>query len=313
MSKRPRIIFMGTPDFAVPIFTALADHHELGEVVAAVTQPDKPAGRGRRLQASPIKREAEVLGIPVLQPTKMKKPETQAALAALAPDLAVVAAYGRILPPALLAVPRLGCVNVHASILPKHRGASPITYSLLAGDTETGVTIMQMDEGMDTGPIYRAGALPVAPDDTCGSLSAKLAALGAALLIETLPGVLDGTCAPVPQNDDEATSTKLLQKDHGRLVFERDAVDLERRVRAMHPWPMAYAYKGDHRIQILAAAIADGIGEPGRVIDTGANGVVVACGRGALRLLEVKPAGKKAIPAAAWVAGRGISVGDRFN
>jgi methionyl-tRNA formyltransferase len=279
-------------------------------VVAVVTQPDRPAGRGRKLTPNPVKIAATARDIPVLQPTKMRSPQTREALAAQRPDLAVVAAYGRILPPALLTVPRLGCINVHASLLPRHRGASPIAHAILAGDERVGVCIMGMEEGLDTGPVFSRVEVPVGPGDTCGSLTDTLAERGAALLLDTLPGILAGSIDPVPQDDVGATYAPLLEKQDGALDFGGAAEALCRRVRAFNPWPGAFAFKGDLRVLVLDAEACDGAGDPGRVVEAGGGGVVVACGAGALRLLEVKPAGKKQMPAASWAAGRGIGVGD---
>ncbi|MEE8410276.1 MAG: methionyl-tRNA formyltransferase [Myxococcota bacterium] len=308
-----RIIFMGTPDFAAPIVRALADASELGSLVAVVTQPDRPAGRGRKLVAPPVKVLARERGIPVLQPTKLRKTETHDALRVFAADVVVVAAYGRILPEAVLTIPRLGCINVHASLLPKHRGASPIAHAILAGDQETGISIMQMDKGMDTGPIFRRDAIPLPDGVTCGGLFDILAAMGAESLMAALPGILDGSAVAEPQDDKSATYAPLLKKEDGRIDFRGNAIELERCVRAFSPWPGAFAELGDVRVRIHWAQVADGIGEPGLVLTADSKGVIVACGEGALCLDEVQPAGRKRMPAAAWVAGRGVEAGARFE
>jgi methionyl-tRNA formyltransferase len=303
---------MGTPGFAVPALAALAERPDLCSVVAVVTQPDRPAGRGQKLTPSAVKLAAQARGIPVLEPTKMKPPETREQLAAYAPDLAVVAAYGRILPKQLLELPKHGCLNIHASLLPRHRGASPITHAILEGDREVGVAIMQMNEGLDTGPVYAMRSRPASPDDTTGTLTVTLAEMGAQLLLDILPSILDGSLAPKPQDDAKSTYAPILKKEDGHLDFTQPAEQLERRIRAMLPWPMAYTQKGDQRITILKAHVTDGSGPPGEVIEAGKSGVAIATGKNALHLDEVQPAGKKPMPASAWAAGRGASKGDRF-
>ncbi|MEZ4270658.1 MAG: methionyl-tRNA formyltransferase [Myxococcota bacterium] len=222
----------------------------------------------------------------------------------------MVAAYGRILPQALLNLPRLGCINVHASLLPKHRGASPITHAILAGDREVGVSIMQMDAGLDTGPVISTRAITAPQTATCGNLTIALAELGAKLLIETLPSILSETAEATPQEDAAATYAPLLNKEDGRLDFSLDAAQLLRRIRALSPWPGAYTYKEAQRIQVLRASLATQKGPPGKVIAADKQGVCVGCAKNSVLLQEVKPAGKKAMSAASWVAGRGIASGD---
>jgi len=313
MQPRVRVIFMGSPAFAVPSLLALLADERRYEVVGVVAQPDKPAGRGQRLTPAEVKVAAAARGVQVLTPVKMKAEETRAALAALSPDLVVVAAYGRILPPSLLALPRFGCINVHASLLPRHRGASPIAHAILEGDRESGVALMRMDEGLDTGPVYVQRALPIAAADTAGTLSVKLAELGATLLCDALPDILRGALAPTPQTGI-ATYAPLLDKQDGRLDFSLSAAALERRVRAMQPWPGAFACRGQVRVQVLSAAVEPGrAGEPGTVLEAGKRGLVVACGEDSLLILELKPAGKAAMPASAFVAGRQVVLGDRFD
>lgn len=308
----PRVIFMGTPEFAVPSLHALAQS-DLCNLVAVVTRQDKPAGRGRRLMQPPVKMAAGEHGVAVLQPTRLKAAATHEALRAHQPDLAVVAAYGRILPKAVLDIPRLGCVNVHASLLPRHRGASPIAHAILAGDHEAGVSIMQMDEGLDTGPVFRMDAIPLDAGDTCGSLTKRLASLGAESLLGALPGILDGSLAAAPQENASATYAPLLQKEDGTLDFAAPAVELERRVRAFDPWPGTFTRAGRHSVRVWKAHVVDGDGEPGVVLTASGKGVVVACGDGALQLDEVQPAGRKRMLAASWVAGRGVATGDRLG
>jgi len=304
---------MGTPGFAVPALTALAERPDLCEVVGVVTQPDRPSGRGRKLTASPVKIAAQARNIPVLQPTKMKIPQTASDFSDLRADIAVVAAYGRILPPALLQTPRLGCINIHASLLPRHRGASPIAHAIMAGDKTTGVGIMQMDEGLDTGPVFSTREVSIEAEATCGSLTVELAQLGAELLIETLPSIVDGSLVAAPQSNEGMTYAALLKKSDGALNLASPAQELERRIRGLNPWPGCFVFKGEQRVQVLRAVLADVDAAAGLVTQADAEGICVACGQGGLRLLEVKPAGKKAMQASAWVAGRGIKAGDRFD
>lgn len=308
---RARVVFMGTPEFAVPSLRALADASAF-EVVGVVTQPDRPVGRGQVLAASPVKKLAEERGIPVFQPAKMKVPETAERLAGFGADVAVVAAYGRILPPNLLAIPRHGCINVHASLLPRWRGAAPIAYSIWKGDSETGVGIMRMEEGLDTGPVFASSSLPIADDDTTASLTVKLAELGAQTLLRTLPDVLAGTLAAKPQGADGITHSPPLKKSDGVLDLREPAVALWRQVRAMTPWPGARLTLGDQPVAVGRVRVVDASGEAGTVIRADKHGVVVACGQNALALEEVQLPGKRMMPASAWVAGRGISEGARF-
>ncbi|MBI5508851.1 MAG: methionyl-tRNA formyltransferase [Deltaproteobacteria bacterium] len=309
-----RVIFMGSPEFAVPVLEALLGRPASFAVVGVVTQPDKPAGRGRLLTPPPVKLAAIAAGLPVLQPTKMKIDATRDSLAALRPDVVVVAAYGRILPPALLAIPSAGCVNVHASLLPRHRGASPIHHAILAGDPEVGVAIMRMEAGLDTGPVYAMHAVPMPARASAVSLSPLLAALGAELLLAVLPDIVAGTLTPTPQDERAATYAPLLAKEDGRLDFGEPAAALERRVRAMTPWPGAFAVVGGRRLLVTEAEVVDGgRGEVGVVQVADKHGVVVACRDGGLRLLTVQPEGRKLMPAGAWVAGRGVQVGERLG
>ena len=312
MIEPVRTVFMGSPEFAVPALTALLARPDLVRITGVVTQPDKPAGRGQRLTAPPVKLAASAWGVPILQPTKMKTPETLAALVALAPEVIVVAAYGRILPPPMLELPRFGCVNVHASLLPRHRGASPVAHAILAEDAQTGISIMRMDEGLDTGPVYAARAVAIAADDTTLTLGNKLAALGAELLVELLPAIfMDARATAQPTAG--VTYAPLLVKNDGWLNLASAAHGLAVRVRAMVPWPLAFLVCGSQRVQVLAAHAEEGQGKPGRVLATGTQGVVVGCGSGVLVLDAVKPAGKSAMSGGAWAAGRGIAVGDVFD
>jgi len=301
---------MGSPAFAVPCLTNLAERPDLCEVVGVFTQPDKRAGRGRKLTPCPIKVAADARGIPTYQPKSVRKAEAREVLASFEPDLIVVTAYGKILPPAILEAAPLGCINVHASILPRYRGASPITQAIVAGDAETGVSIMQLDEGMDTGAVHSQRAIPIGPEDTCGTLSIKLAELGSRLLIDTLPSILSRQSKAEQQDNAQATHAPLLTKEDGRLDFTLPSDLLERRIRGYSPWPGAFTTFGEDRVLIAKAAVAEGSGEPGTVIATDKRGISVACGTSAILLEEVRPAGRKLMAASAWGAGRGPKLND---
>lgn len=307
-----RVIFMGTPDFSVPTLAALLrDGYELA---AVVTQPDRPAGRGRRLEPSPVKALALQHGLPVLQPPSLKVPEAMAQLAEVQPDLIVVAAYGQILRPAVLALPPRGCINVHASLLPRWRGAAPVQAAILAGDQVTGSTIMGMDPGMDTGPILAQAALAIGPDDTGGSLTARLAQQGAELLAATLPRWLAGEITPQPQDASLATACRPLRKEQGQIDWTRPAGEIVRAVRAFNPWPAASATWQGQQLRLLRAAALPGPAneEPGRVtLDDGA--LLVAAGEGWVRLEEVQLAGRAALPGLEFVRGRRDFVGSRLG
>ena len=301
---------MGSPAFAVPSLNALAERPDIGQVVGVFTQPDKRAGRGRKLTPCPIKVAADARGIPTYQPKSVRNSEALEMLASFEADLVVVTAYGKILPSAILTAAPLGCINVHASILPRYRGASPITQAIIAGDAQTGVSIMQLDEGMDTGAVHSQRAIPIAPEDTCGTMSIKLAELGAKLLLDTLPAILSGESEPQGQDDTLATHAPLLSKEDGRLDFSQSAAVLERRIRGYSPWPGAFTTFGEDRVLVAKATLADGSGEPGVIIGTSKRGIQVACGQSALLLEEVRPAGRKLMPATAWSSGRGPKIND---
>ena len=296
-----RIIFMGTPDFAVPTLRALAAAGHT--VLAAYSQPPRPAGRGKKLQPSPVHLAAEALGIAVRTPTSLKGAEEQAALAALDADVAVVAAYGLILPQAVLDAPRLGCLNVHGSTLPRWRGAAPVQRAILAGDEATGVTIMQMERGLDTGPMLAKVTTPV-DAKTAGALTEELAARGAALMVEVLAD-LPGH-PPVIQPEDGVTYAHKIDKAESRLDFTRTAVDAERQVRAFAPAPGAFFALEGERYRVLAAEVVAGAGVPGTALD---DALTIACGTGALRPLIVQRAGRPAMDTAALLRGRAVSAG----
>ena len=297
----PRIVFMGSPDFAVPTLRRLAQYYP---VVGVVTQPDRPAGRGRTITPPPVKILAQELDLPLIQPLKLRQPEALEQLVQWAPDLIVVAAFGQILRPQVLDLPPHGCVNVHASLLPRWRGAAPITAAILHGDTQTGVTIMRMDPGVDTGLILSQRAEPVLHADTTASLSQRLAKVGADLLIETLPSYLRGETQPQSQDDSLATYAPMLKKEDGALDFTHAAVDLERRVRAFQPWPGATMQWSGGLLKIQRAAVADAplALSPGqRLVHLGLPAVQTA--GGLLLLEEVQPAGKKSMPGKVFLQG----------
>jgi methionyl-tRNA formyltransferase len=304
--SRLRLAFMGTPDFAVPILAALcaADH----DIVAVYCQPPRPSGRGHQVQASPVQRFAEAQGLSVHTPSRLRDAEAQAAFGALRLDAAVVAAYGLILPKPILEAPRLGCLNVHASLLPRWRGAAPIQRAILAGDTETGVSIMQMDEGLDTGAILLAEALPITSTTTAAALHDSLAALGARLIVAALTRVAEGRLQPRPQPEAGVTYAAKLAREEGRLDWRRPAAMLERQVRALNPWPGVWFEVGGERIKVLAAELTPAIGSaaPGTVID---DALAIACGDKALRPLLLQRPGRGAAETAAFLRGHAIPRG----
>jgi methionyl-tRNA formyltransferase len=305
-----RVVFFGSPDFAVPALAAVAAEHA---VVAVVTQPDREAGRGKKLAPPPVKALAVQLGLPVLQPAGLKTPEVAAALAAHQADVFVVVAYGRILPPALLALPRLGPWNVHASLLPRYRGAAPIQWAIIRGETETGVCIMRMEAGLDTGPVVARAAIPIADEDTAGALSARLSALGADLLRATLPLIAAGAVTPEPQDHAAATLAPPLRKEDGRLAFTAAARAVAARARGVDPWPGPTSTLDGEVIKLFAPRVTAGTGAPGSVLGLAADGLVVACGEGAVAFAELQLPGRRRLPAAAVLAGRPIPPGTRLG
>ncbi|MFK2878140.1 methionyl-tRNA formyltransferase [Rhodanobacter hydrolyticus] len=300
-----RVVFAGTPEFSVPCLEACSASG--AEVVAVYTQPDRPAGRGRKLSPSPVKQAALAAGIAVEQPESLKSAEAQATLAAYQPDLAVVVAYGLILPRKVLAIPRLGCWNVHASLLPRWRGAAPIQRAILAGDTETGVGLMQMEAGLDTGPVLLEKRTPITRDDTGGTLHDRLAALGAETLAEGLAHMLaGGMLAATPQATDGVAYAHKLEKSESALDFGRPAIVLERQVRAFDPWPGSDAEIAGERVRVWAARAVEHphVADPGAVIDAGREGIAIACGEGALRITALQRAGGRRISAADYLNAR---------
>lgn len=299
---------MGTPDFAVPSLEALLG---AGHTVCGVfTQPDKPKNRGMKLQPTPVKECALSNGIPVFQPVKLRDGTALEQIRALAPELIVVAAYGRILPQDILDCPPKGCINVHSSLLPRYRGAAPINWAILNGDGETGVTIMHMAAALDAGDIIAQASAPIGPDETAPELTARLAELGGALLAETVARIEAGTAERIPQEEEQATLAPMLGKELSPLDFSRSAQALHDQVRGLIPWPAATARVGGVRCKIFATAAERGSGGPGTVLEAGKNGILIACGGDtALRILELQPDGGKRMRAADYLRGHPVEAG----
>ncbi|MGH2486096.1 MAG: methionyl-tRNA formyltransferase [Ktedonobacterales bacterium] len=305
----PRVLFMGTPDFALPSLEALVEHAAAGKVwatgldlIGVVTRPDKPAGRGRKVAFSPVKQYAVAKGMDIFQPGPLRREDALKQVTALAPDLIIVAAFGQILPTAILELPPHCCLNVHASLLPRHRGAAPISAAILAGDAETGVTIMLMEEGLDTGPILARCAMPIAPDDTTGTLTTKLATLGAELLLAALPEWLAGGLVPQPQDEALATLTRPIRREDCLLDWTKPAEEVGRQVRAYSPRPGAFTRWDGHQVKILQAYPVEAGSAadlpPGRcALDAATGKLLCACGQGALALGVIQLEGKRALPA----------------
>ncbi|MFR1050640.1 MAG: methionyl-tRNA formyltransferase [Lachnospirales bacterium] len=303
-----RILFMGTPDFAVPSLEALLG---AGHTVCGVfTQPDKPKNRGMKLQPTPVKECALSHGIPVFQPVKLRDGTALEQIRALAPELIVVAAYGRILPQDILDCPPKGCINVHSSLLPRYRGAAPINWAILNGDGETGVTIMHMAAALDAGDIIAQASTPIGPDETAPELTARLAELGGALLAETVARIEAGTAERIPQDEAGVTLAPMLGKELSPLDFSRNAQVLHDQVRGLIPWPAATAMVGGVRCKIFATAAERGSGGAGTVLEAGKNGILIACGSDtALRILELQPDGGKRMRAADYLRGHPVEAG----
>jgi methionyl-tRNA formyltransferase len=307
-----RLVFMGTPDFAVPALKSLI---ETQKVVGVITQPDRPAGRGQQPASPPVKLVAAAAGIPVYQPKSLRSEEAAKPLRQWQPEMIVVAAFGQILRPHVLDLPPLGCVNVHASLLPRWRGASPIQYAILAGDTRTGVSLMRMDVGLDTGPVYVQQAIPIETEETAASLHDKLAALGAMMLGEHLAGIADGRLTAIPQNDEESTYAPMIKKEDGRLDWQQSSAALARRIRAMTPWPGAFTSWQGQLLKVLRAESVDGSlpdGEPGEVVG-GPETAVVLTQNGGLALQEIQLAGKRAMAVADFLRGRPELIGSKLG
>lgn len=311
MTSAPlRIVFMGSPDFAVPCLEALHEHHE---ICAVVTQPDRPKGRGRSLAEPPVKLAARELGVTtILQPPTLRRRAVREQLATFAADLFVVVAFGQILRPRVLALPRLGCLNVHGSLLPRHRGAAPIQWAVLEGDERSGVTTMLLDEGVDTGPMLLERELSLAPDETAGTLHDRLAPLGAAALLDSVDGLVAGTLTPQPQPAEGVTMARMLAKGDGLIDWRWPARRVDCWIRGMDPWPGAYAQQGDERLRLFASRLADEArdGRPGEVLAIDDRGALIATGeRQAVWVAELQLPGRRRMAAAALAAGRALTVG----
>lgn len=304
-----RLIFAGTPPFAAAALAALRDAGHTIELV--LTQPDRPAGRGMKLTPSAVKQTAGRLGLNVAQPQNLKAAETRDILRAVEAEVMIVAAYGLILPQAVLDIPRRGCLNIHASLLPRWRGAAPIQRAILAGDTETGISIMQMDAGLDTGAMLLKHAVPIAQSDTAGSLHDQLATLGATSIVEALTRI--DCLTPVPQDNAQATYAAKISSEEARLDWQHDAQTLARQIRAYNPFPGAFTTLNGEIIKIWRAEVIEGSGNPGEIVQADRHGLRVACGSGGLHLHELQPAGKKRMDAGAFVAGRAWQGPTRFE
>ncbi|NLN06421.1 MAG: methionyl-tRNA formyltransferase [Firmicutes bacterium] len=305
--KTTKIVFFGTPDFAVAALEAL---QQAFTVLAVITQPDRPAGRGRKLTAPPVKNKALALKIPVWQPESVRGNEFAARLAALEPDFLVTAAYGKLLPRSVLAVPRLAALNIHASLLPAYRGAAPIQRAVMNGEKETGITIMEMDEGMDTGAIILQEAIPIAADDTAGTVHDKLSVLGAKLIVEAIRAVLCGTAVRRRQDEAKASSAPPIQRGEARINWCAPTNVVHNLVRGMNPWPGAYTESDGKRLKIWAGQPAAGRGTPcGLVLEAAPSGILVATGDGAYRITRLQAPGKNILPAAEFLRGNPLPVG----
>ncbi len=309
-----RIVFLGTGAFAVPSLEALADAGH--DVAALVTQPDREKGRGRDLAPPPTKPVAERRGIAVLQPGRVREPAAVEALRALSPELQVVVAYGQILPRAVIDIPPRGTVNVHASLLPRYRGAAPIQWAIASGETETGVTTMLIDEGLDTGPTLLARTLAIGPEETAAELEPRLARLGAEVLLETVDGLASGRLTPRPQDHARATRARILTKEDGRVDWSLTSNEIANRARGFHPWPGATARLAGRELKVLRARAEPGAGgaAPGTIVQADRDGFVVACGAGTrLRVVEVQPESRRPMAASAFAAGARLFAGARFE
>ncbi len=310
MAEDRRIVFAGTPEFAQIVLAQLLARQD--HVVGVLTQPDRPAGRGRKLQASPVKTLAMQAGLPVLQPESSRSPETLDWLAQLAPDLLIVVAFGQILPQAMLDLPRLGAINVHASLLPAWRGAAPIVRALAAGDQKTGICIMQMEAGLDSGPVLWTRSTPILDTDTGASLHDRLAELGAEALCEALDRLWLGELRPQPQDHERAIYAKKLRKEEARIDWSQDAATSERLIRAYHPYPVAHTSFREQPLRVWAARLGGASGVPGTLITNTPEGPEVACGQGSLVLTRVQPAGKAQLSGADFVRGYRPQAGEVF-
>jgi methionyl-tRNA formyltransferase len=306
-----KLVFMGTPQFAVQPLRALAATGH--EIIGVVTRIDKPAGRGRVLASPPVKQAALEMGLAVFQPRRVREPEFIATLRELNPEVIVVAAYGQILPKEILVLPRFGCINVHASLLPLYRGAAPINWAIIRGETETGITIMQMDEGMDTGPVLMKESMPIDPGDTAGTLTERLSVLGAKLIAAALPQIEAGKLSPQAQDSSRATMAPLLKKEQGLIDWTLSADEIRNRIRGLSPWPGAYCFLDNKMVKIIESETRPGSGEPGALFERDKNTLEAGTGRGLLRIVSIQPEGKKPMTAGEFLRGhRGIA-GKKFG
>ena len=308
-----RVVFMGTPDFSVGTLRELAKAGH--EIVGVISQPDKPKGRGKNLQPTPVKEAAMELGLPVYQPKKVRDPEFIQVMKELNPDVIVVVAFGQIIPKEILHMPKYGCINVHASLLPAYRGAAPIQWAVINGDKESGVTIMRMDEGLDTGDMINKVIVPLNEKETGGSLFDRLSESGAKLLVETLPMLEDGSAVFEKQPEESTTPyAAMISKKMGELDWAKSATELERLIRGLNPWPIALTTLSGERLKVFAAEKANGNGEPGTVLEANSKkGLTVACGEGALGLTEIQLVGGKRMKATDFLRGHAIEVGTKLG
>jgi methionyl-tRNA formyltransferase len=307
-----RTVFMGTPEFALPTLEGLLAAGV--DLCAVYTQPDRPSGRGKQLTAPPVKELALRHGLPVMQPVKLREPEVVEELRRLAPDLMVVVAYGQILPKSILDIPRHGCINVHASLLPRYRGAAPINQAIVDGEQVTGVTTMLMDVGLDTGDMLVRRATEIGFEETAGQLHDRLALLGREAMLETLRRLCEGTLRAEPQDDADSSYAPMMKKEQGRIDWNREALHLHNLVRGLDPWPGAYTFLNGQTLKIAATLPEEGTdGEPGTVLSAGPEGVRIACGQGILLVRELQLAGKKRLKAADFVRGTALRAGTRLE
>jgi methionyl-tRNA formyltransferase len=307
-----RAIFFGTPDIAVPALDAL---HAIAEVTGVVCQPDRPSGRGLELRPPAVKVRARELGIPVLQPIKIRTPDFLAWVSEQRADFAIVLAYGRILPASVLGAPAKGCLNLHASILPRYRGAAPINWAIVRGERETGVSLMQMDEGLDTGPVFATRKIPIGENETAGDLAIRLGELAALVVREDVPRVVRGEIAAVAQDASLATLAPILEKKDGRIDWTKPAAEVHDHARGMTPWPGAYTHVGGKLLKILATRRSSlkTVGAPGTIVAADASGVLIACGDAPLEIMTAQLEGRKALPARELVSGRTLAVGTHLE
>ena len=310
--KDIRVVYMGTPEFAVNALKSIIDDGY--NVVGCYTQPDKMQGRSSKLIASPVKECAAAHGIPVFQPEKIRLEENVEELRSLAPDIIIVAAFGQILPLSILEMPKYGCINIHASLLPRYRGAAPIEWSVINGEKETGVTTMFMAEGLDTGDIIEEAVTEIGAKETAEELRSRLAELGAELILSTMKAVISGDYKRTPQDDSKSNYAVRLSKEMGKADWSLPAVKIERLIRGLRPWPVVYSSLSGRGLKIYAADVVEDMsGEPGEIIEVGKKNFVVACGKGALRIRMVQPEGKKMMDAASFLNGNKLTVGMRFE